>query len=166
MKHIQLLLVTLLFCACSGSSKDAVESPNKGESKAAVPSIEKIYELAITDFIKMAPSEYKLPLDTILFGKLAYGASTDFPNINLPPKILNSRIFLVTPEEGEERQKRNPKNVYINLIGTVEPSAAIFEFIVFYNGFAHQYDHHFEYKIEEGRLVLLGHRTTDYRNRH
>jgi hypothetical protein len=106
----------------------------------------KIYKKAIGDFIKAANQRNKKPFDTLFFGKRVNGQPDDFPDIKLPVKIEKTQIRLITPEAGEKKQKEKRSRVYINLVGWVDKDKASFIFVVFSNGFAHQYDCYINYK--------------------
>ena len=114
---------------------------------------------AISDFIKSANKKNKTTFDTLYFGKRKNGEPDDFPDITLPKIIENTSIQLISPEAGAKKQKENNKRVYINLIGWVEKDNIEFIFVVFSNGFAHQYDYHIHYiyneKLKEFKLTTI-----------
>ena len=101
----------------------------------------KIYTQAISEFIITANKRNKTTFDTLYFGKHKYGQSDDFPDIELPTKIENTQIRLVTPEIGHKKQVENKSLVYVNMMGWVDKENAQFSFIVFTNGLKHQYDY-------------------------
>lgn len=100
----------------------------------------KIYSQAIADFIKNANKKNKTNFDTLYFGKHKGGQPNDFPDIELPKTIEKTQIRLITPEVGAKKQKENTSHIYINLVAWVNKYRAEFIFVVFSNGFAHQYD--------------------------
>ena len=104
-----------------------------------------IYAQAIGDFIVAANKRSIVRFDTLFIGKRAYGQEDDFPDIKLPESIEHTRIFLLSPELAERKMKERPSRTYINLIGWIEEEKAEFIFIVFSNGFAHQYDYNIDY---------------------
>ena len=130
-----------------------------GQSKAfpTKTDLTKVYTQAISDFIKSANKKNKTTFDTLYFGNRKNGEPDDFPDITLPKIIENTSIQLISPEAGAKKQKENNKRVYINLIGWVEKDNIEFIFVVFSNGFAHQYDFHIHYsyneKLKEFKLI-------------
>lgn len=109
----------------------------------------KIYTQAIADFIKSANTKNKSRFDTLFFGDRKNGQPDDFPAIKLPSTIEQTQIRLITPEEGAKKQKEIKSRIYINLMGWVNTSSAEFIFVVFSNGFAHQYDYHLNYNYSK-----------------
>lgn len=107
-----------------------------------------IYSLAIRDYIRFVSKEYKLTFDTLFLGKHVYGQPDDFPDIELPSRIENTNIRLITPEQGEKKQKEPKRSFYINLMGWVDPGKADFVFVTFSNGMAHQFDVYISYKYD------------------
>jgi hypothetical protein len=105
----------------------------------------KIYSTAIRDFIKTVNFKNKKAFDTLFFGKGVADESRIFPDIKLPTKIENTIIKLITPEEGEKSQKQRPSRIYINMPGWVFKENAEFIFVVFSDGFKHQYDYTLRY---------------------
>lgn len=101
----------------------------------------KIYDQAIQEFIKSAYKYNKTTFDTLYFGKRVNGQPDDFPNIELPEKIENVHIRLVTPEQGEKLMLENKNRKYVNLVGFIEREKAEFIFVVFSDGLTHQYDY-------------------------
>jgi hypothetical protein len=101
----------------------------------------KIYTQAISEFVKIAYKRSQTTFDTLYFGKHVNGRPDDFPEIELPAKIENTQIKIIDPETGEKLQKQNKRRVYINLFGFVDKENADFIFVIFSNGFDHQYDY-------------------------
>ena len=169
-------IVPLVFLGCSSNSPNQptsiqtdtsvsakqklVDSPNSATQKEE---LSKIYSQAISDYIKLVNKEYKLSFDTLYFGKHSNGQPSDFPDIALPSTIENTRIKLVSPEQGEKIQKKRKTSFYINLIGTADAQMADFIFVTFTNGFAHQFDCFITYKFNtiENKFVL---ETTRFEN--
>ena len=121
---------------------------------AKVPSAQtdlaKVYSQAIGDFIKAANQKNGTAFDTLFIAKRQLGQADDFPDIELPEKIENTRIILITPEQGEKSQNERKTRIYINLFGWVEKEKAEFMFVVFSNGFDHQYDYTINYQCKGG----------------
>jgi hypothetical protein len=142
----RLLIFSLLFSltACGQSTK----------SPTAKTDLTKIYSQAIGDFIKAANKKNATTFDTLFFGKHVYGQPDDFPDIELPEKIENTQIILITPELGEKSQKERKTRIYINLFGWVDKDKAEFIFVVFSNGFDHQCDYNINYKYNVKREEL------------
>ena len=111
----------------------------------------KYYAQAISDFIKTANKKNKTNFDTLYFGKRSNGLPDDFPNIKLPETIEGTYIKLISPEAGKKTQNECKSRIYVNLIGYLGRETAEFMFIVFSNGFEHQYDYIIEYKFDSVR---------------
>lgn len=114
----------------------------------------KIYAQAIADFIKSANKKNKTAFDTLFFGKHKNGEPDDFPDIELPKTIEKTQIRLIKPEVGTKKQKENNSSIYINLIGWINKYKAEFIFVIFSNGFAHQYDYHINYNYNSKLKVF------------
>jgi hypothetical protein len=114
----------------------------------------KVYTIAITDFIKAAVKKNNKNFDTLYFGKRKTGEPDDFPDIQLPNTIERTVIKLISPEAGEKSQAQNSSRIYINLIGWVNKQKAEFIFVVFSNGFAHQYDYYINYAYNSAKKVF------------
>ena len=116
----------------------------------------KNYSLAIADFIKAANNKNKSNFDTLFFGKRVNEKRDDFPDIKLPKTIENVEIIVITPEVGARKQKEKKSRVYINLMGWVNKENADFIFVVFSNGFVHQYDYfiNYEYNVKRKEFEL------------
>lgn len=145
-------LITLLFFLPLFTFGQSKAFPTKAD-------LTKAYTQAISDFIKTANKKNKTAFDTLYFGKRKNGQPDDFPDITLPKIIENTSIQLVSPEIGAKKQKIKKSRVYINLIGWVEKDNIEFIFVVFSNGFAHQYDYHIHYsyneKLKEFKLINI-----------
>lgn len=116
----------------------------------------KIYSQAITDFIKAANKKNKTSFDTLYFGKRANGQPDDFPNIELPKTLEKTHIQLISTELGKIKQNQLKSRIYINLLGWVNKENAEFIFVVFSNGFDHQYDYeiHYSYNTKKKQFEL------------
>ena len=126
------IIILFFFLPLAGIGQSSY-SPSKAD-------LTNIYSQAITDFIKAVKKKHKTSFDTLFFGKHVYGQPDDSPDIELPQTIQNVQIRLITPENGQKKQKECPSMVYVNMIGWVEQDKAEFIFVTFSNGFAHQYD--------------------------
>lgn len=114
-------------------------------SPAPATGVAKIYTQAIGDFIKAANTRNKTNFDTLFLGKRANRQPDDFPDIQLPATIEGTKIILIAPDAGVKLQRERKQRTYINLMGWVEDTKAEFIFVVFSNGFSHQYDYHIHY---------------------
>ena len=130
---LSLLPLLLAFC---GSAPHPVSKPD----------VAGIYAQAIGDFIRAANQKNAAAFDTLYFGKRQNGQPDDFPDIALPETIEHTVIKLIAPELGEKLQQERKSRVYINLMGWVEEQSADFFFVVFSNGFEHQYDYTLNYQ--------------------
>ena len=123
----------------------------------------KFYTQAIGDYIRLVKEEYNLSFDTLFFGKHKNDQETDFPDINLPGEIENTKIKVISPEKGEEQQNKNSSSFYINLFSWVSTDQASFTFVTFSNGFVHQFDCFIEYKYDNDQK-LFAIQTTKFKN--
>jgi hypothetical protein len=110
-------------------------------------SLTKIYSQAIADYIKAVYKKDKTVFDTLFFVKRKFGQADDFPDIELPGTIENTKIRLIVPEVGNRLQEERKSRVYINMIGWVEKKKAEFIFVTFSNGFEHKYDFYSNYML-------------------
>lgn len=144
--------------ACSGPSgmpspsnqmgKDSLSGTNQARVHASSDSMKwrmdeltPIYTQAIGEFINAAYKNTKTTFDTLYIGKRRNGQADDFPDIELPSEIKETALKLVSSEEAEKLQQEKVDRVYLNLMGYVERESAEFIFVVFSNGFSHQYDY-------------------------
>lgn len=159
--------IIILVLTCSfilpGCADTATTHSNKAEADASTikqpdstnhiqqqKELEKIYSLAIGDCIRLVKKEYKLSFDTLFFGKRKFGQPDDFPDITLPAVIEHTNIRLISPEDGEKKQKESMASFYINLMGRVYDDDATFMFVFFSKGFAHQFDCFIQYRHSAG----------------
>jgi hypothetical protein len=130
----------------SGRVIDSNESYSSDSSIASMTlskdELTKIYVQAIDEFIKTVSTKNNIAFDTLYFGKRKYGQPDDFPDIELPTTIGKTQIRLVNPTFGEKIQRERRNLVYVNLMGWVEKEKADFIFVVFTNGFVHQFDYY------------------------
>lgn len=133
-KRISTILLLLLYNSCC-----------LAQPKSQKSDLRNIYTQAIGDFIKKANQINQKSFDTLYFGKHRNGQETDFPDIQLPVSIEHTAIQLISVEEGRKSQKDQPSRIYINLIGWASDLKAEFIFVVFSNGFQHQYDYQLYY---------------------
>ena len=140
------LLLFVFFCPFPGIGQSN-NFPEKGD-------LTKIYTQAISDFIIAANKQKHSRFDTLYFGKHVYGQPDDFPDIELPGTIQNTRIILISPESGLKKQKADKSLVYINLVGWVNKEGAEFIFVLFSNGFEHLYDCYIDYTYDVHQKVF------------
>lgn len=143
MRSLFILLVLLPFFSFSQKP----QFPTKND-------LTKIYTKAIADFIKSANTKNNSNFDTLFFGKRRNGQADDFPDIELARTIENTHIRLITPVQVAKKQKEIKSRIYINLMGWVNATNAEFIFVVFSNGFAHQYDYHLNYTYNKKAKVF------------
>lgn len=132
-------LLLFIFLLPIGLFGQSAYSPTKAE-------LTKTYTQAIGDFIKAANKKNKITFDTLYFGKRKNGQADDFPNIELPKTIEKTHIRLISPETAAKKLKEKPSRIYVNLMGWMDIEKADFLFVVFSNGFQHQYDYSINYK--------------------
>jgi hypothetical protein len=141
---------SLVFAACSPAAGDGAVNKDKTTDPVAqinsdsLPlsnsELTSIYALAVSDFLASVKELSGTTYDTLFFGKRKFGQPDDFPDIELPAKIGKTTVRLVTPAEGEKLQQDRKARVYVNLVGWTTKTKADFVFVVFSNGFEHQYD--------------------------
>lgn len=157
------LTLSLVLSGCATETADYSQSADIGSEPALTRKqqqrstdnsteqkvdLTKMYSQAIGDYIRLVDKEYNLTFDTLFFGKHVNGQPTDFPDIELPSSIENTKIKLISPEQGEKNQKDRASSFYINLIGSVNSETADFIFVTFSNGFAHQFDCFIAYRYD------------------
>jgi len=167
-------ICALLFCfaflySAGRTNKDAAAAASQQKDSvnhAAMQKaeLEKIYSMAIADYIKLLKKQHKLKYAVLFFGKHQNGKPEDFPDITLPVKMGGTSISLIDPVKGEEMQKENKSSAYINLIGWVNDSNASFIFVTFTDGFVHQFDYFINYKfdIKKKKYLLDDNRFVNY----
>jgi hypothetical protein len=62
---------------------------------------------------------------------LFIGKYEDFPNIELPNTIQNTKIILLTSEEAEKKLQYRKSFTYINMIGDFRKNTCNFKLVVF-----------------------------------
>lgn len=108
-----------------------------------------IYTRAIHDFIEAIYQKDKTVFDTLFFIQHKNGLADDFPDIQLPESIKQTKLLLFTQQEAE-----NHKSFYheaspcINLIGDVNENTSDFIFVAFFPEFQHQYDCYIHYNFD------------------
>ena len=120
-------------------------------NKAALTNI---YTQAIDEFITVVDRSKHITFDTLYFGKHVYHQEDDFPDITLPSMIHKTQIKLISPEAGKRIQNERKSSVYINLMGWVDQAKAEFVFVVFSNGFVHQYDYYINFNAGSHKYEL------------
>ena len=125
-------------------SLSACAQANKSSTSKLV--LSNIYIQAIADFIKVANKKNITVFDTVFIAKRKLNQPDDFPDINLPAQIENTQIVLITPDLAKISQNERKSRIYINVMGWVDQVKAEFIFVVFSNGFDHQYDYNIDYK--------------------
>lgn len=111
-----------------------------------------MYVRAIQDYIDAIDQKDKTVFDTLFFIKRENGQPDDFPSIQLPPSIKQTKLFLLS-----QLQADNHKQLYcksspcINLIGWVEKNKSEFIFVTFYPEYNHQYDCYISYKFNSAK---------------
>jgi hypothetical protein len=114
-------------------------------NQLSINEIKNSFTLCIKDFIETVNIKDKIHFDTLYFGKHVYGQPDDFPDIELPAVIANTRIILISPELGTKMQQANKNMVYINMMGWIDKANASFMLVTFSNGAQHQYDYFIVY---------------------
>lgn len=107
----------------------------------------KIYSQAIEEYMRAVFEKEKTNFDTLFLGK-----QTDFPDIDLPATIDQTKIRLLTQEEIDSKKSiYSQSSPFINLIGFVEVDKAEFIFVTFYPEFQHQYDCYIDFRYDSDK---------------
>ena len=155
------LMVIMAFTACLASNKDKAETAKTGPDSStssgtsAVDSNEvsklvltNLYIKAIEDYMDAVHHKDKTVFDTLFLIKRQNGLPDDFPDIQLPPTVKETKISLLTQQEaGNHKSFFRVNAPAINLIGFVEKDKATFTFVAFYPEFHHQFDAYLDYKF-------------------
>lgn len=128
--HPSLFLLTLLLFCLSAKAQKAT-----GKAWLAQQ-----YTQAIADFIEAANRRNNASFDTVFILNRQNNQPDDFPDITLPARIANTPVRLTSPTTGAAQLAEHRKRTYINLIGWTGSKHTEFIFVVFTNGFSHQYD--------------------------
>jgi hypothetical protein len=149
------LAVFVSFTSCANNSDQktpksktkiqAIEASKTTSDNLSKEALEKVYSMAINDYIKTVYKKDKMQFDILYFGKHVFGQADDFPDIELPTAIANTQIRLIDPELGLSMQQKNKAMVYINMMGFVDQVNASFILVNFSNGAQHQYDYFIDY---------------------
>lgn len=159
-----ILAIFIGFASCSGPIPENTHAPESTDTSLLVkggqalphradnvternPTLAKLYSKAIVDFIEAIDKEEKTAFDTLFIANRKNGQPDDFPDIDLPVAIGNTKIILLPGSDSEARKSSYRKtSPFINLMGWVEEQHAQFVFVVFYPGFQHQYDCYIDYQ--------------------
>ncbi len=142
-----------------GSSGEALKngvSPATDSVTLQKDKLTKIYSLAIAEYIRAVGKNDKTTFDALFFGKHVYGQPDDFPDIELPETIENTKVRLVLPDAGLKLQKESKSRVYINMMGWVNKNSAEFILVTFSNGGEHRLDCYinYMYNAAQGKFDL------------
>ncbi len=84
------------------------------------------YSLAIGEYIKTMKTKDKTGFDTLFFGK-----HEDFPDIQLPAVIENTKIIVLTNTEAEKKYADRRSITFINMVADFKQDLGLFKLIVF-----------------------------------
>jgi hypothetical protein len=126
-----------------------METIAQTDAKPDNKELQTLYTQALNDFITDAQQRLKTEYDTLYIGKRKNDLPDDFPEIALPSKIGKTVILLISPEEGEIRQKAIRSRYYINMFGWTEKKKAEFLLYIFTNEFEHKYNYKLIYEREK-----------------
>lgn len=147
MRHSIFFFAILFGIACAFKANSATNSR-----------LQRIYTQAIEDFIRASKAASLIATDTLFINRLHNGTEGDFPDIKLPTVLAKTVIRLIEPEMSQGLMKEKPSRILINLIGWESGQKATFVFVVFSNGFAHQFDYSVEYRFDRVRQKYLRHK--------
>lgn len=106
----------------------------------------KLYSQAIAEYIKAVYKRDKSSFDTLFFGK-----HVDFPDIELPATIQNTKIILLTSEEADKKREYRKSLVFINMFGWITKDKSEFILVTFYPGYLHQFDCMINFKYNSAK---------------
>lgn len=155
------LFVFMTLSACFAGNNDKAEPAKTGPDSStssgtsAVDSNEvsklvltNLYIKSIEDYMDAVHHKDKTVFDTLFLIKRQNGLPDDFPDIQLPPTVRETKISLLTQQEaGNHKSFFRVNAPAINLIGFVEKDKATFTFVAFYPEFHHQFDAYLDYKF-------------------
>lgn len=107
--------------------------------------LQNIYTQAISDFIKATEQKNAKTFDTLFINKRKQNDEDDFPDIVLPNTISNTPIVLDNFDVHLDLYRKLKHRMNLNMIGWVQQEKAEFMFVMFTNGFEHQYDYNIKY---------------------
>jgi hypothetical protein len=137
--HVHRMLLIIIFIIPLSVFGQSTYSPGKSE-------VEKAYSKAIDEYITAVYQRDKSVFDTLFFGRHA-----DFPDIELPAMIQNTKIILLTTEEADKKRKYRKSLVFINMIGWITKDKSEFMLVTFYPGYVHQFDCMINFKYNSKR---------------
>jgi len=135
-------LLILIFIFPLFVSGQSTYAPTKAEMTTR-------YSGAITEYIKAVYKRDKSVYDTLFFGK-----HKDFPNIELPGTIHNTKIVVLTTGEADKKRGYRKSLVFINMVGWVTEDRSEFIFVTFYPGYLHQFDCMINFKYNSKQKVF------------
>ncbi len=162
---IKFLGLTVFIASCSANvtekadtiktGSDSAMTKNQFSDSIAVDSnqvnksvLTSIYIKAIQDYIDAIHQKDKTVFDTLFFIKRKNGQADDFPDIQLPLSVKQTKLLQFTKQQADHHKQLYCKSSpCINLIGGVEKNKAEFIFVTFYPGYNHQYDCYINYKF-------------------
>lgn len=112
----------------------------------------KMYVRAIHDFMNAQYDKDKTVYDTLFIIQSRSGSTDDFPDIQLPEKLDQTVLKLISEEDANSNQFRHipdETSPCINVIGWLDDITAEFIFVVFYPEFKHQYDCYIQYNFND-----------------
>lgn len=109
-------------------------------------STQRLYIQAIEDYLRQVKIKYRSTPDTLFIIKRIHGKSDDFPNIEVPEKVLYTRIIVWSEEHVRRAMEENSRRKCINMMGWIEEKkSSEFIFVLFSNGYRHMYDCNLRY---------------------
>lgn len=106
----------------------------------------KIYSQAIAEYIRAVYKKDKSGLDTLFIGK-----HPDFPSIQLPAMIQDTKVMLLTTDEADKKLQYRKSLVYINMFGWITKDRAEFILVTFFNGYRPQHNCLIDFKYNSKR---------------
>lgn len=162
---IKFLGLTVFIASCSATVTEKADTINTGPDSAMSKNqlsdsitvdsnqvnkavLTSIYFKAIQDYIDAIHQKDKTVFDTLFFIKRKNGQADDFPDIQLPQNVKQTKLLQLTQQQADNHKQLYCKSSpCINIIGGVEKNKAEFIFVTFYPEYNHQYDCYINYKF-------------------
>jgi len=117
---------------------------------------QRLYIQAIEDYLRQVKIKYRSTPDTLFIIKRIHGKSDDFPNIDIPEKLLYTRIIVWSEERVRKAMEESSRRKCLNMMGWIEEKkSSEFIFVLFSNGYQHMYDCTLRYVYNRNKRKYL-----------
>jgi hypothetical protein len=160
MKSKNLLFAIITFLTLFSCSSSQYNSASKKEDSVSFHKVDTakhhpdpttgIYIQTIEKYIEAVYQRDKTILDTLFILKRSNGQPDDFPDIDLPTSLKNTKLILLNQKESDLQKYLFKKtSPCVNIIGWIEEQKAEFMFVTFFPEFKHQFDCQLFFKYNE-----------------